>query len=360
MSTAKKVLLAVGLVLLVLVCYGCRLLYVAFVDPSAAFSGRDSLNAPKVTPVDVVLVDDAGNQTTENQDPKTQKLLETLPELTDHLNILLLGLDQSEERAEAIPDREDHRTDTIILLSLNLRDSSVDMISVPRDTYADIYNTSGKWKINAAYFHGGGAQGYGYEYSCRTISMLLGVPIDYYICLEFEGLVAIVDAIGGVEYDVEVEIDGNNGIVLHEGLQTLNGEQALVYCKARQHVTSGTDTDRIARQQRFLMTVFRQLRKKGQWNQIGELYSSVQKYVDTNLNLEQIAACGGFAMGLADENLRMHTLKGEYMEAYVSKFYVLDQQAKIDLVHAIFGVTPPFDEVHDIHYVKRDLGLPDN
>lgn len=128
--------------------------------------------------------------------------------MKNRVNILMLGWDESPERndesSELYRDEENNfRSDVIMLLTVDFENKTVDLISVPRDTYAPIYNVEGHFKINAAFAKGGSAKGDGFNYAMNTVSALLGVPIRYYAGVNMAGMKAVVDAMGGVDYDVE-------------------------------------------------------------------------------------------------------------------------------------------------------------
>ena len=197
--------------------------------------------------------------------------------MKDRVNILLLGFDQSPERDDEDSDvyrggKNAYRSDVLMLLAINFAENTAHLISVPRDTYSPIYNTKGRWKINAAFAKGGSAEGDGFYYAQQTLEMLFGVPIPYYVGVNMEGLKAAVDAIGGLEYDVDVEIH-LNGRTLHTGYQHLSGQQVLDYCRARKGIS--TDLGRNDRQQRILFAIFEQMRQKGTLTSITSVYAAV-------------------------------------------------------------------------------------
>lgn len=269
--------------------------------------------------------------------------------LKDRVTILLVGADQSPER---LSTREQYRSDVLMLITIDFAKEKVDMLSIPRDTMARIYNTTGRWKVNACFEHGGGIEKDSFLYAKETISMLLGgVPVQYHMGVTMDGIKRVVDAMGGVDYDVDVEIK-LNGRVLKTGQQHLNGQQVLDYCRARKGIS--TDLGRIDRQQRILFTIFDQLKSREQLVNFPNIFTSVKDDVYTNMNLEQIAALTVFAMGIDLENIERHTLKGEYMSAYNASFFVLDQEYKCKKVKDIFGVTIKPDMDFDIEKVRKD------
>lgn len=277
--------------------------------------------------------------------------------MKNKVNILMLGWDQSPEREDEdsrlYRDEDNNfRSDVLIVLTVDFETKRVDMISIPRDTYAPIYNTKGRWKINAAFAKGGSVEGEGFLYAMNTVSNLLGVPIDLYVGVDMIGLKAVVDAMGGVDYDVDVRIK-LNGRVLEKGYQHMDGQQVLDYCRARKGIS--TDVGRADRQQRMLFSIFEQMKSRNQLVNIPKIYSSVQDKVKTNLNSEQIAALAIFAMGLDMQDLNRHTLAGSYVsDVYNASFYVLNNAKLKALIKEIYGVSLKADYRYDINYVQAD------
>ncbi len=278
--------------------------------------------------------------------------------MKDRVNILLVGFDQSPEREESGTsvsrnNKNNYRSDVLMLAAVNFGENSLHLISIPRDTYSPIYNTKGRWKINAAFAKGGAAEGDGFAYSMKTVEMLFGVPINYYAGVNMEGLKALVDAIGGVDYDVDVEIR-LNGRTLEAGYQHLNGQQALDYCRARKGIS--TDLGRNDRQQRMLLAVFDKLKTQNMLTAVPNLYNALKDDIYTNLSSGQIAALAAFALRLdVDDGIKRTTLEGEYVNnVYNASFYVLKNKALVQLVKEEFGVEIKRESKYDLSKVKRD------
>ena len=147
--------------------------------------------------------------------------------MSNRTNILLLGIDESTERE----NWGTFRTDTMILVSIDFSNNDVCMVSIPRDSYVKIYNANGNVanpsspysKINNAFSEGGGAQKKGFEYSIATVEKLMGVNIGYYCGFNMNVVKEVVNAMGGVDYDVDIEVK-MNGRELHNGMQHLEGQ----------------------------------------------------------------------------------------------------------------------------------------
>src|SRR5690606_13458695 len=122
------------------------------------------------------------------------------------------------------------RTDTIILATIDKAEGSIHAVAIPRDTRVRIPGRSGYDRINAAHAYGGP------KLAVRTVEELLGIEIDYYVRIDYEGFETIIDTLGGVVIDVERPmryVDRAQGldIDLKPGVQLLNGKQALDYVR---------------------------------------------------------------------------------------------------------------------------------
>ena len=357
-TTGKIIKYCLMAALLAVVVVASRFVYVTMIDPSAAFDSTPVTSVQATAAVSESTTTEVTEQATATATLSPEELLEKQADMDfimqDRVNILLTGIDYSEERE----GRTDFRTDTILLLCINFATGEVDMLSIPRDSYADIAYTDNRWKINGAYMSAGGADGNGFACLMETVSTTLGgIPVNYYIGVEMQAVKDIVDIIGGVWYDVDYEID-MNGRHLDTGYQLLDGQAVLDYCRARKGITSGTDIDRIDRQQRLLMTLFEQLQDTSLIQEIPEIYQTVQSEIYTNLNFEQIAALSLFALNIdLDTDFNRYSLQGEYMKAYSATYYVLDHTYTEEVLKEIFGedVNLDIDWTYSISYVENDV-----
>jgi LCP family protein required for cell wall assembly len=219
---------------------------------------------------------------------------EDLPDLTKHerATILLLGIDQRGD------DPGPWRTDTLIVVTIDPATNTAGMLSIPRDLWVTVPGY-GEHKINTAHFIGD-AEGYpggGPALAKKTVRNLLGVPIDYYVRVNFTGFESLIDAIGGITIDVESPIDdyeypdGNYGTMevhIPAGVQHMDGETALQYARSR-HGTS--DYDRSRRQQMLLMAIRdKALGLDISIDRIPEILRIVGDSVQTDLNLVELTA----------------------------------------------------------------------
>jgi len=186
----------------------------------------------------------------------------------DKVNILLLGIDTRGE--------EKSRTDTIMIAQYDPKKKTAKIVSLMRDIYAQIPNHK-DYKINTAYFLGGP------ELLRQTIKQNFGIDIHYYAVVDFKGFESVVDTLApnGIQMDVEKRMSQNIGVVLHPGLQYLNGKELLGYARFR-HDAEG-DFGRVKRQQQVLNALKDKIISVNGVTKLPKLVGTIQPYIDTNL-----------------------------------------------------------------------------
>lgn len=192
-------------------------------------------------------------------------------------NMLLIGVDGDGSAG--------HRSDTIMLVSVDPRRGALGLISVPRDTLLTIPDY-GPDKAGHAYAYGGA------ELTRASISGLFGVPVDRVAVVSLGGFVQLVDLLGGVELEVESAMYYHDPyqqllIDLQPGVQRLDGERAMQYVRYR---SDGSDLTRVARQQQFLRAVLAELRQPANIWRWPELAQAGLAMVDTDLSAFDLAA----------------------------------------------------------------------
>jgi LCP family protein required for cell wall assembly len=278
----------------------------------------------------------------------------------DRLAVLILGIDYNYTDGD-IEYSKGARSDTIMTASLDFPAKSVRELSVPRDM--DVVLPNGREdKINAAYAEGGPAE------AKAVIAKFLGLPgFDRYVVLRVDATKDIINALGGVDVDVEnsdalrhqgangpIDYDDNWGhlhVHLKPGLQHLSGDQAVGYARFRHDWCS--DPCRIMRQQQVIRAVVNRL-EHNQLNtlvHIQSLLAVARKDVETDLTpQEELSLATDYA------NLNMASIKTEQVPYIADKdlplagnVIIADERAKAELVAKLFGpeapppttVTPP-------------------
>lgn len=227
----------------------------------------------------------------ENLDSDLLNALAVTDSASDPFYMLLIGADRSETR-DASGNYSTYRTDTMILCRVDPQEKAITLISIPRDTQVEL-GEYGTQKINAAYAYGGASL------AVEAVSDLAGVPISHYAEVDFDGFKAVVDALGGIEVDVPMEIDDDDaGGHLDAGLQTLNGEQALILCRSRHtydDVASG-DVIRAANQRAVLTAIVDKL-MNSDIATITNTVSTLAEYVTTDYSVTGLV---GLAQSMID------------------------------------------------------------
>ncbi|MTI95114.1 MAG: hypothetical protein FH749_06445 [Firmicutes bacterium] len=271
------------------------------------------------------------------------------------INIALFGFDRTEARDEIYIA---YRPDTIMVASINLETGEVDLVSIPRDTLVPIYNRGGgKDKINHSYYYGWDKaitgitdpdeqHKSGLNSVRQTVSMALNVPIHYWVSLDMDGVVEIVNIMGGVWYDVEHDVyTGHGNRVIEKGYQKLNGRQFLWYARTRDFYDG--DLRRVQNQQNLLKATFEQFARANKLVKAPEVYLSMRNNVETNLTVEQMASLALFATrNIKPENIESHILPGRMAygrpnERYTraNTYYIIDQQARAQMIYDIWGIS---------------------
>lgn len=192
----------------------------------------------------------------------------------ERINVLLLGIDEREF--------DSGRSDALLLMSLDPKTESMDLVSIPRDTRTEIIGHNTVDKINHAYAFGG------VDMSLETVENLLDVDIDYFVEINMQGLADLVDAVGGVTVDNELDWydEGfyKKGYHFKEGQINLDGQQALGYARMR-HLDPDGDFGRNARQRQVIEAVINKGANIKSVGKIDDLLDVLGNNVQTNINL---------------------------------------------------------------------------
>ena len=277
-------------------------------------------------------------------------------EITEPFTILLMGIDSTDEVLEknAVANG-----DTLILITFNPKTLNATMLSIPRDSYVPIacWANNDENKITHAV-------AYGNDCMIKTIENYFDTSIDYYAKINFKGLVKLVDSLGGVEVDVEQELctdDSNRtGVVcIHPGLQTLNGEQALVYARNRKQLANG-DFGRNYHQQIIVMALMNKVKEIKDATQFMDLLNTVSNSVDTNFTTKQILSFYNVAKdiikkSMSSEEADIVNIERLYLAGNSQMIY--DNRARM----VLYEYVPNQNSRKDIiEAMKVNLGLLDH
>ncbi|MED4023453.1 LytR family transcriptional regulator [Priestia aryabhattai] len=190
----------------------------------------------------------------------------------DPISILLLGVDQrSGDRG---------RSDSLILMTVNPKEQSMKMVSIPRDTRTEIVGKGTTDKINHAYAFGG------VDMAVNTVEKFLDVPVDYYVQVNMESFKDIVDAVGGVTVNNDLNFD-YDGYSFKKGNLTLDGKEALAYSRMRKQDPRG-DFGRQMRQRQIIEGVIEEGASVQSLANYGTILDTIGTNVRTNLTFDDM------------------------------------------------------------------------
>ena len=203
----------------------------------------------------------------------------------DSFTVLIMGIDESETRSES-EDLEsgDFRTDTMILATFDKDEDDIKLVSIPRDTLTYFPDENYYDKITHAHRNGGP------ESSMLAVESLLNVPVDYYVRVSMPAVVDVVDALGGVDFDVPFDMESPTSvdrgtIEIEEGEQTLNGEEALGVIRNRD---VDTDLGRGNRQLEMVEAIMQKAKSTGALTKIDDLIEVVADNVRHDMSSDTI------------------------------------------------------------------------
>ncbi|MGD6875886.1 LCP family protein [Bacillus infantis] len=288
------------------------------------------------------VVDEAYNPVERNNKRET----EVNPDI-DNISILFAGIDDSNVRNYS----EGSRTDALVLATFNEKSKSVKLLSIPRDSYVYIPSRGYKDKINHAYGEGGIAS------TIETIEETLEIPIDYYVNMNFNAFIEVVDALGGIEADVPYELsekdsqDKHNAINLQPGIQQLSGEEALALARTRKQ---DNDIERGKRQQEIIKAVIKKAAHIGSLSKYSNVMEAIGDNMSTDLSFDEMKALLDYAA--EGSSLKVETLSLAGEDGYINNgsidvyYYLLDDDALKETKHTLkehLGLEEALNEEND-------------
>lgn len=282
-------LTVITLVLLVLAGIG---LYFTYVFMSANHFFNSIQGEPATTEEKVIL---------ENKEP---------------FSILLLGVDEREG--------DTGRADTIMVATVNPDSEDVKIVSIPRDTLIELPKSGDLDKINATYAYDG------ISYTIETVENYLDIPIHYYAQINFQGLVDLINVIGGIEVNSPLEFtvqdseERSDAIHIEKGPQQLNGEEALGYARMRKQDPKG-DWGRQERQRQVIQAIVDETISISSLTNFNKIFSAIAPNLKTNLSGRSVWILGT-NYAAAAKDIESLTLDGEaqnlYFPSYGQEVYV--------------------------------------
>jgi len=258
----KWILLSISISILIIIGY--------FIFPIIQFSSK--IHHPMQDPTQTVSNQIGGGP----NGPEATPYQPPVWEGKERVNILLLGGDGRDSN-------DSGRSDTSLILSIDPSMKKATLLSLLRDTYVKIPGR-GMNKLNAAFMFGGP------ELSMKTIEEFTGLPIHYYFYVDMDSFITLVDAIDGVDLEVEKDLKWTDTadkpeyqIDLKKGFQHLNGNQALQYARFRHDALS--DYSRTERQRKLLKVIGEKLQSTTSLLKLPSILDKMAPYMTTNMDL---------------------------------------------------------------------------
>ncbi len=303
--------------------------------------------------------------TTEMEKTKEEaQLLGDPKNIDEPFTMLLIGIDST---ADGIQNADSFNGDSLMVLTFNPKTMTATMLSIPRDTYVPIACFPNKIENKITHSASRGT-------SCviNTIQNLLDIKIDYYMKINFTGLVELVDAVGGVEVDVPYSFCeqnskrkfGNSTIYVKEGLRTLNGEEALAlsrnrknnyeYCSKEWTKGNRSDFVRAENQQKVVQGILNKVKGYTSINKIEELLKIVSKNLDTNMSEKTIFSFYNIAKDVMISSSNSDILSIQRLEIVGWGQTIYDETSKLQL----WNYVPNKRSTEDVkEAIKINLGL---
>ena len=238
----------------------------------------------------------------------------------DNVSVLFMGVDDSEVRNNSTGSR----TDALMLATFNDKDKTVKLLSIPRDSYVFIPGKDKYSKITHAHAYGG------VKYTVDTVEEMLDIPVDYYVKMNFNAFVDVIDALGGIEVEVPYTFseqnssDKKNAIKLEKGLQTLDGEEALALARTRK---LDNDIERGKRQQEILKAIAAKATDLSSLTKYADVIEGIGKNMTTNMTFKEMKSFTSYVLG--GKGLEIENVNLEGADDYINGtyYYRLDDES---------------------------------
>lgn len=258
---------------------------------------------------------------------KVQPRLKSEDLLKGRTNILVMGVD---ERKDDVG-----RSDTLMIFMIDPKSEKVEIVSVPRDTLVKIPGRG--WdKINHAYAYGG------HELTRATVEDFLGIKINHYVLIDVQGFKSIVDAIGGVDINVEKRMyyedpwdDDPLVIDFQPGMQHMNGQKAMEYVRYRDEEG---DIGRIARQQQFMKAVYEKVTSPANIPNLPRLTAVLAKMVKTDVYASKVPGLANSVTKAVKNGLKGSSVPGTPKYIGDISYWVPDVEETREMVVKMQGL----------------------
>lgn len=237
------------------------------------------------------------------------------PEI-DPVSVLFLGLDTRDGDLSG-------RTDAMVLVTFNPDEGTVKMLNIPRDSKVDIAGRYEQDKINHAHAFGG------IDMTVNTVEQFLDIPVDYFVSLNFDAFMEIIDGVGGITVDspmafTETDNATYGTLTIEEGEQVLDGEKALAYVRMRKSDPMG-DLGRGERQKEVIESLINEMASFSTITNFNSLMNTVERNLDMNASFSDIVAMHTYASEL--NNIKSLSYEGSNVTENGIFYYVPDPES---------------------------------
>lgn len=277
----------------------------------------------------------AANNAYEEINRNSSKREEVVNAATDNVSVLFIGVDDSEQRGQGA---DNSRSDALILATLNNKNKSIKLLSIPRDSYVYIPHVGHKDKITHAHAFGGTYA------SVETIEELFDIPIDYYVRLNFNAFIDVVDALDGIEVEVPYNIlekdeFDRNAVQLRQGLQQLDGREALALARTRK---ADSDLERGKRQQEILKAIILKSASVSAVTKYDDVIEAIGDNMRTNMTFGEMKS---FITYLSSGVPNIETVNLEGTDSWEGGYYFMLNEQSVqdtaDILKSHLGINSP-------------------
>jgi len=235
---------------------------------------------------------------------------------SEPVSALILGLDTRDGDLSG-------RTDAMVLVTFNPDEGSIKMLNIPRDSKVEIIGRYGEDKINHAHAFGG------IDMTLETVENLLDIPVDYFVSLNFDAFMEIIDELNGITVDspmafTETDNDTYGTLTIQEGEQKLTGEEALAYVRMRKQDPTG-DLGRGERQKEVIESVIREVASFGSITNFNSLLNTIGRNLQMNIGFNDIISMHAYASEL--DNIESLSFEGNDLTQDGVYYYDIDEQS---------------------------------
>lgn len=268
---------------------------------------------------------------------------------TSRFTVLLIGLDRRTGETGLA-----YRSDTMLLMSIDPATASIGILSIPRDLYVEVPGYNQLQRVNSAMVLGELEQtGYGPTLAMQTVQYNLGMYVHDYLIVDFQAVISIIDAIGGIDLDVPYTINdplfpdmnyGYDPFYIQAGMQHLDGYTALKYARTRH---GDSDFQRAERQQQVILAVRDRVLNFEMLPQLifqaPTILNGLEDRVYTGMSMDQMIQFALYMKDIPFENIKTGVIDGNYTSPYTTpraESVLIPNRATLgNLMVEIFGAT---------------------